>query len=185
MAKQVLQGRDGSSRFRKAYGDYFVCGYELGSNAGATLSATTKSSDTKETLSLTVKVKALFIEKEVASVSTSTMSSSSAATMTFNGYSTLDEKQTTMRTESLSLAEQEKLQALASSYLLKVGALDHHTREKLVSLGFRDGQVLSLAECTSLCQSGLVVQLMFEPFARLGDFISSAGRPEVEDTSLA
>lgn len=179
-ALSLLRNPGGLSKFRKAYGDYYVCGYELGADAGATLSATDKSSKKDETLALTVAVKVLFVEKSVTTTTTTTTMSSSSA-MKFSGYSTLHHDTKSLTSESLSVAEQTGLQNAASTYLKKVASLDHDVRDALKDLGLKEGQTLPLSSCSELCKSGLVVQLLLAPLARLNDFVVSTRPLKVAD----
>ena len=170
-AVALLRATDGPRTFQKEYGDYYVCGYELGADAGATLSATSKSSKMDETLTLTVTVKVLFFEGS-ATVTTTTTEMSSSASMSFSGYSTLHNDALSLQSNSPSVTEQGKLQRAASTYLERIGSLDHQAREELKRLGLVDGQILPLSYCTQICTSGLVVQLLLAPFARLNEFVA-------------
>ena len=172
-AVDLLQATDSPTSFRKKYGDYYVCGYELGADAGASLSATNKSSKVDETLALTIAVKVVFFESS-ATTTTTTTAMSSSSSMAFSSYSTLNNDALSLHSDSLSVAEQEKLRHAASIYLKKVGSLDHHARKELGRLGLTDGQTVPLSRCTQICKSGLVVQLLLAPFARLNEFVASA-----------
>lgn len=163
--------------FQQTYGDFYVCGYELGADAGATLNATTQSSSTIETLELTVAVKALFAEaSSTSSISKSSFDYSSG--MTFSGYSTLDNDQLTIASVTLSEGQQQALKAAAGRFLEKIQSLEAMARAKLKSMRLVDGQTLPFSACVEVCQSGLVVQLLLAPFARLEEFVSIAYQPQ-------
>ena len=181
-ALDLLRKRDGPVHFQNRYGDFYVCGYELGADAGATLFASTQSSSIKETLSLTVAVKVLFFEESVTHTTTSS-SYTSNASMTFCGYSTLQKATQSTKTESLIPSEQARMQRAASAYLKRVGSVDHEAKETLAKLGLKDGQTLPLSSCTDICQSGLVVQLLLAPLARLNDFVASCKASGLENDS--
>ena len=170
----TLQGPGGQKEFRKIYGDYYVCGYELGADAGATLSAINKSSRSDETLILTVAVKVLFFEESVSTSTTTSMANASSS-LKFNGYSTLHGDQKSITSETISSSSQVDLQQEASIYLKKVASLDHVARTTLQNLGLQDQQALPLSDCSKLCQSGLVVQLLLAPLARLNEFVNLIG----------
>lgn len=161
----------GPEQFRKIYGDFYVCGYELGADAGASLVADNRSSTIAETLTLTLTIKVLFFEESV-STSTTTTSATSSASMIFNGYSTLDHNSQSFTTSSLSSGDQTKLRDVASAYLRKVSSLDHRARQELKRLGLKDGKAVSLSACSRICESGLVVELLLAPFARLNDYVA-------------
>jgi len=171
-ALQVLRHK-GMKQFQQTYGDFYVYGYELGADAGATLNATTKMSSMSETLELTVTVKVLFV-KASATFSTSKTSFDSSSAMSFCGYSTLDNHQLAIASVTLSEAEQRALKEAAGCFLDKVQSLEGRARAKLKSMHLEDGQILPLSACVELCQSGLVVQLLLAPFARLEEFVSVA-----------
>lgn len=158
------------------YGDYYVCGYELGAEAGATLSAATKSSSSEETLTLTIKVKLLFFEATAPPITTTKKSSDASTSMSFCGYSTLQHEASSLTCSNLSMAEQQQFQRASSAYLQMIASLDQDVRKVKERLKLKDGHTLPLSDCTAICQSGLVVRLLLAPFARLNAFVSHAGQ---------
>ncbi|KAK4205405.1 hypothetical protein QBC40DRAFT_320126 [Triangularia verruculosa] len=170
---RILQSQDGQAKFRKRYGDYYVCGFALGADAGACMSASTESMSSKETLEITVKVKLLFFTASATHTET-WESSSQSSSMSFSGYSTLDPNQqpfalTLSSNQSVNPGRDEMiLRQHAMVYLDKVSSLTTEVWKKLQELGLtEDGAELKLADCTRLCKSGLVVELLLAPYARL------------------
>ena len=165
---------NGTALFRKAYGDYYVCGYELGADAGATLSATTESMASQETLTLTLTVKALFWEKTTPPVTETWKKASASSTLEFCGYSTLGPMSEQVAVKGTSAEEQKQLQQRAKDYLELIPCLRKDVDSKLAELSLEDGQKLPLAACSRICRSGLVVQLLLAPYARLNEYVQHA-----------
>ncbi|KAK0629293.1 hypothetical protein B0T17DRAFT_615088 [Bombardia bombarda] len=180
-AVMLLCARDGPARFRQRYGDYYVCGYELGGDAGACLSASSASKSKTETLELTVTVKVLFVKVSVTH-KTSSSSSSAESKLSFSGYNTL-----TKQTESVAVVSKrayDEKQALinqaAVRYLATVANLPQEVRKRMRQLKLCDGQALPLNACADICQSGLVVQLLLAPYARLNQYVSLVSQPSLD-----
>jgi len=178
-ALSVLQsGRDAEERFRQRFGDFYVCGFVLGADAGACMSASTESSSSKETLEITVKVKLLFFEASATHTEVKEEHSASSS-ISFSGYSTLDNMQpcTLMLPGGTgqSGSDQRVLQQTAREYLNRVQGLQEQVQKVMNEVGLVDGGNLKLADCTRLCRSGLVVELLLAPFARLNQYVESLG----------
>ncbi|KAF5536436.1 hypothetical protein FPHYL_12968 [Fusarium phyllophilum] len=172
-AKSMLQSQ-GPRQFANVYGDYYVSGYELGADAGASLSATTESKESKERLAITVKVKALFFERALPEAVITTSSSDSSSCITFVGYSTLGNSKRSVEANGLSETGLGALQKVSAAFLQEVGALEISARNVMNRLGLVDGQQLSLERCSEVCKSGLVVQLLLAPYNRLVEFVELA-----------
>lgn len=170
-ARNLLRKQGGLEEFYNLFGDFYVCGYELGADAGATLSAATHSSKSVETLTLTVTVRVLFFEESLT-ISKTISEESQSYSMTFTGFNTIESTATSTTSQSLSLAEQTRMQNTATAYLKTVGSIDEQVRTKLAHLGLKDGQELALSQCGEVCRSGLVVQLLLAPISRLNEFVS-------------
>ncbi|OJJ42179.1 hypothetical protein ASPZODRAFT_147706 [Penicilliopsis zonata CBS 506.65] len=168
-AVALLQGPRGETRFRELYGDYYVCAYELGADAGACLSASVESSSLEERVTLTVTVKALFASESVSTTETSS-STSSSSLMTFCGYNTLAPSLPAYTLRGLGGDAQLQLQQTTAAQLAKVATLDQELRGRLGGLGLADGHRLALPACAALCRSGVVVQLLLAPFRRLTEY---------------
>jgi hypothetical protein len=165
---------DGPAYFRELYGDFFVSGFVLGADAGASVSADTRASTVEEASELTVKVKFLFLEAERKEKSTSQVSSLSAS-MNFCGYSTL-EKKTVAAGKDSSQASEQQIRELASSFMPKIHGLQKEVGERVIDLGLTDGGTIALTAATRICHSNLVVQLILSPFARLEEYVHHASR---------
>ncbi|CAG9982475.1 unnamed protein product [Clonostachys byssicola] len=171
MAAQTVLLEQGSQRFAEIYGDYYVAGYELGADAGASLFARTDSKSSEETLVVTVTVKVLFAKKKLPPYTKKWQSSQSSSSICFAGYNTLGSSKKSLEARDLSPMGLSALQSTSAAYLDKVRALDPTARGELERLGLRDGQSISLSKCSEICESGLVVQLLLAPYARLTQYI--------------
>lgn len=174
-AIRILEDKDGLARFRALFGDYYVCGYELGADAGACLSASTRDTSTEQTLTLTVSVKLLWMTESVSHTEHS-QSATESATMTFSGYNSLGNESLSRKSESVSPSEQAELKKVANRWLKTIGALEAASRTRMRDLGVHDDQRLPLSACESICRSGLVVRLLMAPFAHLNQFVPFAAR---------
>ncbi|KAK4169842.1 hypothetical protein QBC43DRAFT_283407 [Cladorrhinum sp. PSN259] len=176
-ALKVLQsGPGGEERFRKRYGDFYIAGFVLGADAGACMSASTESRSSKETLEITVKVKVLFFSASYTHTEV-TEEHSSSSSISFSGYSTLDNVQPCALTLSGNSQGNELrvLQMRAKEYLNKVAGLQKHVETVMKDVGLVDGGTLKLGDCMRLCRSGLVVELLLAPFARLNQYVQGVG----------
>ncbi|VUC37254.1 unnamed protein product [Clonostachys rosea] len=167
MAAQTVLLEQGSQRFAEIYGDYYVAGYELGADAGASLFARTDSKSSEETLVITVTVKVLFSKMTLPPYTKKWQSSQSSSSICFAGYNTLGSSKKSIEAKDLSPMGLSELQITSAAYLDKVKALDPTARGELERLGLQDGQSISLSKCSEICGSGLVVQLLLAPNSKL------------------
>jgi hypothetical protein len=170
----LLQMTDGQERFRKRYGDFYISGFALGADAGACMSAATSSKATSETLAVTVQVKVLFWSKSTA-YSKTTQTTSMEASISLSGYSTLDLEPMQMQTgPHTSAQEMLTLNKVADGYMTRVRELQPTVMYLMEDIGIRNGAKLPLGDCVKLCESGLVAELLLEPYARLSDYVTYA-----------
>lgn len=170
----LLQMRDGKERFRKRYGDFYISGFALGADAGACMSAATSSKRTKTKKEVTVKVKALFWSKSKTFTKTDE-STSIEASISLSGYSTLDLEPAQMQTgPQTSPQEMLTLNKIADGYMTRVRELQVTVRDLMEDIGLKHGARLPLGDCVKLCKSGLVAELLLEPYARLSDYVAYA-----------
>jgi hypothetical protein len=160
-------------QFHRTCGDFYLCGYELGADAGATLNAATQVSSMSETFELTVTVKALFA-KASATHWTSKSSFDASSSIAFCGYSTPNNAQLQIVLFAPSESLQRALQDASGRFLDKIQSLEAAASAKRKAMRIQDGQTLPLSTCGEVCQSGLVVQLILAPFARLEEFVADA-----------
>lgn len=170
-AKKMLKSQDGLTQFRKAYGDFYIWGYELGADAGATLSASTETLTSRQTLTLTLTVRVLFWEETTPPITKTWEEASATTTLDFCGYSTLGAKSEQTVFKGSSTEEQQQLQRQAKVYLEQIASLHTDVRGRLAELGLKDGEKLPFSACSTICRSGLVVQLYIAPFARLAEYV--------------
>ena len=172
----LQSGRGAEERFRKRYGDFYVCGFVLGADAGACMSASTEARSSQESLEITVKIKTLFFEASATHTERKSEQSASSS-IAFSGYSTLDGAPpcALALAGGLSAGDQRVLQLRATEYLDKVKGLPQQVRKVMQEVGLVDGGGLALADCTRLCRSGLVAELLLAPFARLNQYVECVG----------
>ncbi|KAH6697369.1 hypothetical protein F5X68DRAFT_238771 [Plectosphaerella plurivora] len=180
----LLRGsRDGPSRFRAKYGDYYICGYELGGNAGACMSGSTTSTSTTDTLTLTVTVRALFSEAST-STSESWTSCSAGSKLSLSGFSSISGS---LEAEELVMGggpgDEQRAQAIREASargLAAVADLPSVVQEKMDQLGLKDGQVMALDAAEGVCRSGLVIKVLLAPFARLNQYVGLVNQPPLD-----
>jgi hypothetical protein len=166
---------DGESRFREQYGDFFVAGYVLGGDAGACLSLDEYSRNEAERTEITVTVKVLFSEASDSKKEEKVHVKSSAA-MAFAGYNSFTGESQALNFASTQEREHKQLQAAAAKFIGQVAWLEREVRKRLNGLGVKDGAKMPLSEGLTLCQTGVVVQLLMFPFARLQQFVQTVPR---------
>ncbi|KAJ5939745.1 hypothetical protein N7466_002879 [Penicillium verhagenii] len=177
-ATTILTQPDGDSRFQERYGNYYVCGYELGADAGACISAETSTYDSAESFKITVTVKVLFVSAS-ASHTEHFEKHDSSTRFTFSGFSTLHgevkrypnpDARPVGQIVGTQVADLINLQKEASDHVARVGKLDYELQERMIKYGLTGGAKLPLSSCGEVCGSGLVVQLLLAPFANLFEY---------------
>ncbi len=173
----LRSGRGAEKRFWQRYGDFYICGFVLGADAGACMSASTESRSSQESLEITVQVKTFFFEASATHAESKTERSASSS-FAFSGYSTLDGGQpcALALASGSSAHDQRILQLGATAYLDKIKGLPQQVRKVMQEAGLVDGGSLALADCTRLCRSGLVAELLLAPFARLNQYVECVGQ---------
>lgn len=179
----LLRGRNGRARFRERYGDYYVCGYELGGHAAACMAASTSSSTRIDTLTLTVTVRALW-----SSASTSTSEAwttcTAGSTLSLTAYSSVgdahQEEKMDVTGGADDMQKAANIRAAAGKSLAAVADLPAAVREKMFELGLRDGQAMSLDAAPGICRSGLIVGVLLAPFERLNQYVSLFLQPSID-----
>ena len=170
-AKKMLRSQDGATQFRKVYGDFYIWGYELGADAGTTMSASTETLTSRQILTLTLTVRVLFWEETTPPITKTWEEASATSTLDFCGYSTLGAKSEQTAFKGSSAEEQQQLQRQAKVYLEQIASLHTNVRSRLAEVGLKDGEKLPFSACSRICRSGLVVQLYLAPFARLDEYV--------------
>lgn len=184
LARDILTKTDGPSRFREIYGDFYVCGFELGAHASACLSVATKSTQTKDRLALAVKAKVLFFEAKAEVTSKTWESAEFSAKVTFVGYNTLAPTQPRKQElQAKTFADVMQLKSGIDQVLDGVASLDGHMRTAMETLGIEDGQLLDPSTCNALLDQSMVVGLILAPYARMEAYVSVLGTERSGDSS--
>lgn len=170
---QLLRSSGGPEKFRQLYGDYFVRGYTLGADAGLCLSARSHDRSQTESLKITVTVKVLWTSAS-ASHTEERKEQAADAAMSICGYTTLRNEVDVVETKSASVFDQTRVRAVASKYMDRVAALEAEARLRLKELNVKDGQYAPTSTVLDMSRSGLVVQLLLFPFARLEEYVQNA-----------
>ncbi|KAK3367763.1 hypothetical protein B0H63DRAFT_515541 [Podospora didyma] len=103
-----------------------------------------------------------------------------SSTISFNAYSTLDAhgtpcEMTLSSGTAVPSHQQEELRKKASNCLAKVASLQKDVSDLMAKTGIVDGARLPFSNYSRLCRSGLVVELLLAPFARLNEYVECAG----------
>ncbi|KAK6359111.1 hypothetical protein TWF696_000278 [Orbilia brochopaga] len=172
-AIQLLNRHDGGARFRAEYGDYYVYGYEIGANAGASLCADSSSKDVEQTIKIRVKAKVLFFEVVSPDVVIHSHDSTSSASMIFTGYSTMDIVSKNLVYPQTGPHDEVFIQQTAAEYQKKMNNLHADVMGKLKEFKLVNGALVSPAVCANLCKEGMAIQLLLAPFVRLSQYIAN------------
>jgi hypothetical protein len=185
-AIKLLRSHAGADKFRKVYGDFYVCGYVLGADAGACLSAVTDTREQSEKLEVAVTVKVLFFKSTVTHTETKS-SVKSSVDFHFCGYNTLENKTEAMQFKTpdntsqvgwfrpiLDKVQETQIRDAANTAMAKVSALEKEVRKRAKKLQLRDGKRIPLDLTRDICEEGIVIELLLAPFARLGEYVEYA-----------
>jgi hypothetical protein len=170
-ALDLLKSKGGVARFREKYGDFFVCGYELGAEAGACLSADTSNQDKTQITTLTVEVKVL-IWSHTETHQDVKVERQSSSKLVFCGYSTLHNMSDKFTVENRSAYEIEQLKRQVSTYMAKISSVNKQALATVEQLDLKTGQHLPLSFVGEICKNGLAIQLMLSPYARLNEYVA-------------
>jgi len=165
--------RTSRDAFRQMYGDYYLGALSIGGDTTTFLSTSSSMDLKSEMKHIQVKAKILWVSKTVYDKHTSTTSTDDRCDVTFHGFDTLSGYQKTVRAtnqESYLEIQHEATQNVAWGM-----NLDDRAKVVLGKLGLggdiRDTMELTEGQCKTVCESGLVVELVFLPYARLRDYI--------------
>jgi hypothetical protein len=152
----------GLEEFQEQFGDYYVAGYRLGGESGMVLTQSTTASGSVEIKALEAKVKVLCFgathhEEWIKS------SSSSTARFDIVAYDTLDHTMWPPPLQEKSLPHPEQDELRAKQFGARVQGLTHRVTSAMRSLGLEESTLIGLEECHSLCESGLVMELILLP----------------------
>ena len=151
--------------WRETYGDYFVYGYVLGVERAVNLRIDSGSRSEKESKSITVTVKLLWLEAS-STVTSTTEDVTSEYDITVSGYDTLDN-----RFECLSSHDGGgglRLQEVYRHFAGAVNYLEKNVEERMNQMNFHRGQNLLIVDCDRLYNSRVVSHLVLLPYKTLG-----------------
>ncbi|KAF3904716.1 hypothetical protein ABW20_dc0100151 [Dactylellina cionopaga] len=172
-AIELLHLHDGGARFRDEYGDYYIYGYEIGADAGASLCAESSSKDEEQTIKIRVKVKVLFFDVTSPDVVTKSHDSTLEASMTFIGYSTMDVVSNSLVYPHAGPHDEVFIQQTAAAYHKKLNNLHEDVMNKLKEHKLVNEALTSPAVCADLCREGIIVRLVLAPFVRLNQYLAN------------
>ena len=130
-----------------------------------------------EMKSIQVEARILWAKKTWTKTTTS-HSASQAYDITFSGFDTLTNFQTTSK--AVDAPSYFEIRELSARNVAGGMDLDQRVLEALrnIGLGISDGQVdVSEDQCQRIWSSGLVVELMFLPYSGLRDYVSATSQP--------
>lgn len=164
--------RDSPASFRQTYGDYYLAALCLGADTSTFLS-TSSSVDLKaEMRDIQVKAKFLGMQKTVYEDHKQSASVTSAYDITYCGFDTLTESQKTAQAHDRQ--SYMELQAEATQNVARGMTLGKQIKQAVQRLNLGEDietAILTDEQCKAVCGSGLVVELVFLPYARLRDYI--------------
>lgn len=128
-------------------------------------------------------VKVLFVEKSATTIDVKSKSMSETS-LVFSGYNTITGEAPSLSLQTpapsaLSMvggygkASAVDLQARISEYMTQIRRLEESARMGLRKLNLKDGERVPLTRGPELCKSGMVVQLLLFPYARLQQYITA------------
>ena len=164
--------------FHAAYGDYFLGGLALGAETATLLSTSSSLDLQKEMKQIQVDAKVLWIKKTLYKKTSTSTRLALGWDVTFSGFDTLSALVET--TTAHDQAAFDEVRTRAAVNLVKGMDLDQRVLQALASvgLGVEEGHTdVSEEQVAKLWASGLVVELMFLPYAGLRDYISATSHP--------
>lgn len=165
--------RSSPTSFHQTYGDYYLAALCLGADTSTFLSSTSLMDLKAEMRDIQVKAKFLGMEKTVYEDHKASSFAGSACDITYCGFDTLEEYQ-----KSAHATDQQSyvvIQAEAAGNVARGMTLDKRVNETIQKLNLgadvEEVAVLTAEQCKAICGSGLVVELLFLPYAGLRDYV--------------
>lgn len=170
-----------------------MCGYELGADAGACLSAHTWSKTTKESFELEIKVHVLFWDASHTERIESTQEESTSS-MKFCSFNTLDNSNSEFDIHGTNpdtfkglpinalpppivellrrrMGQERDLHGAIQKSMTSIKTLEQDVRKRVRASELKNGQKLSMQRAAALYKSGIVVELLLAPFGRLSSYL--------------
>ena len=171
--------------FREKYGDYYLGALILGADTSTFLSTSSSHDLNTEIKDIKVKAKALFVTKTVVDEHTKSEYQGNDFDLNFLGFDTLSggELKSKLATDRESYDNMWK-EVVPN---VKDGMhLNERVKEVLqkLELGGDDTIKLTAEKCKAIVEEGLVVELLFLPYAGLRDYVVATYKPTYKPPTL-
>jgi hypothetical protein len=151
--------------FAQTFGDYFVQGYILGAERGVNLHVASRMEAERESKSVTVEVKLLFLEG--SSTTTETHESiSKDFEITVMGYDTLENRFAHLASKDDH--DTRTMRDIFQTFHAGVNYIEHDVATRLQMMQFADRAHVQLTDCDRIYQSRLVKNLVLLPYNTVG-----------------
>ncbi|ETS81498.1 hypothetical protein PFICI_06500 [Pestalotiopsis fici W106-1] len=158
-------------RFKRRFGDYYVAGLRLGGDSSVFVSVDEASKSSAETFKVKVNIRVLFWSTSIEH-SHEERAASQSLSFQFAAFDSL-----TQTHETLSNGEPfEQVRELVKVYTDLGGSLNQRIADLRDKLGLEKDKILNPSDIASICQSGLVVEVILQPFIFQRDFVAHSKR---------
>lgn len=166
--------RTSPASFHSTYGDYYLSTLCIGADTSTFLSSSSSIDLKSEMRDIEVKAHAFGMTKTVYADRGASESAADDCDVTFCGFDTLSGFQLTAHATNRQRFEE--IRGEAARNVAGGLNLDKRVREVLqtLNLGRKDEvsmAILTAEQCKTVCRSGVVVELLFLPYAGLRDYV--------------
>lgn len=158
-------------RFKRRFGDYYVAGLRLGGDSSVLVSVDEASKSSVETLKVKVNIRILFW---TATIEHSHEERTASESLSFQ-FAAFDSLTQTHETSDSGQPFQQ-VKGLVQVYTDLGNTLNQRITDLRGKLGLEKDKILQLSDLESICQSGLVAEVILQPYIFQRDFVAQSKR---------
>ncbi|KAF7541256.1 hypothetical protein G7054_g718 [Neopestalotiopsis clavispora] len=159
------------NRFKRRFGDYYVSGLRLGGDSSVFVSVDEAAKSSAETFKAKVSVRVLFWSASIEH-SHEERAASESLSFQFAAFDSLTQTHETLDNG----APFQQVRGLVKRYTELGGSLNQRITDLRGELGLEKDKILKPSDITAVCESGLVVEVILQPFIFQRDFVSQSKR---------
>jgi hypothetical protein len=159
------------NRFKRRFGDYYVAGLRLGGDSSVFVSVDEAAKSSAETFKAKVSVRVLFWSASIEH-SHEERAASESLSFQFAAFDSLTQTHETLDNG----APFQQVRGLVKRYTELGGSLNQRITDLRGELRLEKDKILKPSDITAVCESGLVVEIILQPFIFQRDFVSQSKR---------
>lgn len=158
-------------RFKRRFGDYYVAGIRLGGDSSVFVSVDEASKSSVQTLKVKVNIRVLFWTATIEHTQEERTASESLS-FQFAAFDSI-----TQTHETLDSGQPfQQVKGLVQVYTDLGNTLNQRITDLRGKLGLEKNKILQWSEIEPICQSGLVAEVILQPFVFQRDFVAQSKR---------